>query len=285
MVKDVEKWQAAQRHTPELLETARSVLEEMLLGKDYRTASRHHPLKRGGYCPKHAVVAAYHAMVEAEEIEEDPALLARVRMKPGRTLSGVSTVTVLTKPHPCPGQCIFCPTYDDMPKSYLQDEPGAARAFQNHFDPFMQVRSRLESYLAVGHPIDKLELLILGGTWSSYPQDYREQFVLRCLDAMNGINSASLEQAKQLNENSASRNVGLVIETRPELITPQEIIHFRGLGVTKVQMGAQSLDDHLLMLNQRGHAAAQTLQATAMLRAAGFEDRAALDAQSTRGNT
>ena len=81
-----------------------------------------------------------------------------------RTLSGVTTVTVLTGPCACPGQCIFCPTDERMPKSYLPDEPGAARAFQNDFDPYLQVRSRLDSYLAVGHPIDKIELLILGGT-------------------------------------------------------------------------------------------------------------------------
>ncbi len=130
-------------------------------------AIRRHPLPDGGYLSKSVLVAAYHDLVENGVWEADGNLLARLRMKPVRTLSGVTTVTVLTKPYPCPGKCIFCPTDVRMPKSYLPDEPGAARAFQNNFDPYAQVRSRLDSYLANGHPTDKIELLILGGTWSS----------------------------------------------------------------------------------------------------------------------
>ena len=158
-----------------------------------------------------------------------------------------------------------------MPKSYLPDEPGAARAFQNNFDPYDQVRSRLNSYLAVGHPIDKLELLILGGTWSSYRRDYQENFVKRCFDAMNEVDSASLEEAQNRNETALHRNVGLVIETRPDEITPKELAWLRHLGVTKVQMGAQSLDDGVLEANKRGHTVADTQRACALLRAAGFK--------------
>jgi elongator complex protein 3 len=192
-------------------------------------------------------------------------------MKPVRSLSGVTTVTVLTRPYPCPGQCIFCPTEAEMPKSYLADEPGAARAFQHRFDPYAQVRSRLDSYLAVGHPIDKIELLILGGSWSSYPRSYQEEFVRRCFDALNDCESGSLAEAQQRNETARSRNVGLVVELRPDQVSVEELTWLRRLGVTKVQMGAQSLDEHILALNRRGHTAAQTLQATALLRAAGFK--------------
>jgi elongator complex protein 3 len=199
------------------------------------------------------------------------ALLARIRMKPVRTLSGVTTVTVLTKPYPCPGKCIFCPTDVRMPKSYLPDEPGAMRGVQNNFDPYLQVRSRLDALEATGHPTDKIELLILGGTWSSYRRDYQEWFVLRCFDALNGVESQDLRQAQQINETAAHRNVGLVIETRPDEIDPQELAWLRYLGTTKVQMGAQSLDDRVLALNKRGHTAAETLAAAAMLRAAGFK--------------
>jgi len=208
-------------------------------------------------------------------------------MKPVRTLSGVTTVTVLTKPYPCPGKCIFCPTENQMPKSYLKDEPGAARAFQNRFDPFEQVSSRITEYNAVGHPTDKIECLILGGTWSSYRRDYQEWFIRRCFDAMNG-NEASpgeepsdhasgapdlkkLHAAQIINETTAHRNVGLVIETRPDEISADELVWLRQLGVTKVQMGAQSLNDRVLELNQRGHTAADTLHATTLLRAAGFK--------------
>ncbi len=266
-----EKWHAAREITPEKLETARQVLDEVRAGADVYRAVRKYPLPEGGYLGKHVLVAAYRALVENGMWEDDPALLARIRMKPVRSLSGVTTVTVLTKPYPCVGKCVFCPTDARMPKSYLPDEPGAARAYQSHFDPFDQVTSRLTQLAAVGHPTDKIELLILGGTWSNYTRSYQEEFVRRCFDAMNQVVSTSLADAQQVNEDGPHRNVGLVIETRPDEVNPRELAWLRELGVTKVQMGAQSLDDRILDLNQRGHSAADTLRATALLRAAGFK--------------
>lgn len=269
--KNIQKWVDARTYSPELLAFARVVLEEIRAGREPFRAVRAHPLPQGGYVPKHALIACYYHLVERGEWQPDPALLARVRMKPMRSLSGVTTVTVLTKPYPCPGKCIFCPDDARMPKSYLPDEPGAARAFQNQFDPFSQVKSRLDSYIATAHPIDKIELLILGGTWSAYPREYQETYIRRCLDAMNSFDSATLAEAQAANENAASRNVGLVVETRPDEITPSLLAWLRKLGVTKVQMGAQSLDDRILALNLRGHTAADTQRACALLRAAGFK--------------
>jgi len=271
MVKNIQKWIDARTYSPEILADARVVLEEIRAGREPFKAVRAHPLPQGGYVPKHALIASYYDLVERGEWQGDPALLERIRMKPMRSLSGVTTVTVLTKPHPCPGKCIFCPDDARMPKSYLPDEPGAARAFQNQFDPYLQVRSRLDSYIATAHPIDKIELLILGGTWSAYPRDYQETYIRRCFDAMNGFDSSTLVEAQAANENAACRNVGLVIETRPDEITPELLSWLRRLGVTKVQMGAQSLDDRILSLNLRGHTAADTRRACALLRAAGFK--------------
>jgi elongator complex protein 3 len=268
---DRTSWQQARQITPEKIEAARAVLEAARGGADVFKTIRKYPLTGGGYLSKSVLVAVYEQLVASGEWAADESLLARIRMKPVRTLSGVTTVTVLTKPYPCPGKCIFCPTDVRMPKSYLPDEPGAARAFQNHFDPYAQVASRLESYRANGHPTDKIELLILGGTWSSYRRDYQSWFIQRCFDAMNGCDSESLQQAQERNETAPHRNVGLVIETRPDEIDLREIVWLRTLGVTKVQMGAQSLDDRILALNERGHTSARTLQATAMLRAAGFK--------------
>ena len=269
---DPDLWLSEIESTPDKLATARLVLDEVRQGRDLLQAVRSHPLPHGaGHVAKHILVAVYRQMVEDGEIEADPVLLSLIRMKPVRTLSGVTTVTVLTKPYPCPGKCIFCPDDVRMPKSYLPDEPGAARAFQNNFDPYLQVRSRLDSYEAVGHPIDKIELLILGGTWSSYRKDYQEWFIQRCFDAMNGVDSETLEQAQVYNETAAHRNVGLVIETRPDHINPKELAWLRRLGVTKVQMGAQSLDDRILALNQRSHDSAATLRACALLRGAAFK--------------
>ena len=263
-------WLQARKLTPEKIALARAALEEIRAGREVFDAIRRHPLPNG-YLSKNILVAVYRQLVTSGEWDDNPALLAKIRMKPMRTLSGVTTVTVLTKPYPCPGKCIFCPDDVRMPKSYLPDEPGAMRALHHGFEPYEQVTARIEALHAVGHPTDKIELLILGGTWSAYRRDYQEWFLRRCLDAMNGEDSATLEEAQTRNERAAHRNVGLVIETRPDQVTPQELVRLRRLGVTKVQMGAQSLNDHILKLNKRGHTLADTRRAVALLRAAGFK--------------
>ena len=142
---DRENWYKAQQYTPEMLEQAKQVLEEVRRGADVQKALRRHPLPAGGYLAKHVLVAAYRQLTESGEWTSEPGLLERIRMKPVRTLSGVTTVTVLTKPYPCPGKCIFCPTDVRMPKSYLPDEPGARRGLEHDFDPYAQVASRLEA--------------------------------------------------------------------------------------------------------------------------------------------
>ena len=116
---------------------------------------------------------------------DDLAFIERLRMRPVRTQSGVTPVTVLTKPYPCPGRCIFCPNDVRMPKSYLSDEPGAQRAEDNRFDPYLQTWNRLAAYHSIGHPVEKVELIVLGGTWSFHPEAYQIWYVKRCFDAMN----------------------------------------------------------------------------------------------------
>ncbi|MDO9694450.1 MAG: tRNA uridine(34) 5-carboxymethylaminomethyl modification radical SAM/GNAT enzyme Elp3 [Candidatus Latescibacteria bacterium] len=264
-------WQKSQLPSRDQLVTARQILHEVQEGESVFKSIRRHPLPDGGYVAKHILVRVYYLLVKNGELESDAHLLREIRMKPMRTLSGVTTITVLTKPFPCPGNCIFCPDDELLPKSYIRKEPGAARAFQNNFDPFLQVVSRLESYQAIGHPTNKIELLILGGCWTAYPQDYQEWFIQRCFDALNGTEFGSLAEAQKFNQTTDHRNVGLVIETRPDEIKPEVLVHLRRLGVTKVQMGAQSFDDHILALNRRGHTAHATLKATALLRAAGFK--------------
>jgi len=264
-------WYAARQYTPAQMTLARQVLEEIRSGRGLAKAVRAHPLPEGGYLAKHVLVHAYRELTETGEWSPAPQVLRRIRMKPTRTLSGVTTVTVLTKPYPCPGKCVFCPTDVRMPKSYLPDEPGAMRALKHAFDPYQQTASRLEALKSIGHPTDKIELLILGGTWSAYRVDYQEWFVQRCLDALNGFESNSLSEAQSANENSQHRNVGLAIETRPDHVDLRELAHLRALGVTKVQLGAQSLDDQILDLNARGHTVAETRAAARLLRAAGFK--------------
>jgi elongator complex protein 3 len=264
-------WYQTRQQTPEKLELARAVLEEVRAGRKVQDALRRNPLPNGGYLGKHMLVAAYRQITQSGEWEYDPDFLARIRMKPVRTLSGVTTVTVLTKPYPCPGKCIFCPTDVRMPKSYLPDEPGARRALEHAFDPFDQVAARIQALDSIGHPTDKIELLILGGTWSSYRKDYQEWFIWRCFDALNGFPTVSFDDAQRANETADHRSVGLVVETRPDHVDQEEVAWLRRLGVTKVQMGAQSLHDRILEINQRGHTVEQTCNAVAMLRAAGFK--------------
>ena len=149
---------------------------------------RRHPKDGRGFFSKSEIIRGFRHLNAARAAPWDErSFLDKVRMKPVRTASGVAPVTVLTKPFPCPGECIFCPSDVRMPKSYLSDEPGAQRAAQHQFDPYLQTLSRLISYHHTGHRCDKVELIILGGTWSSYPEPYQIWFVKRCFDAMNGL--------------------------------------------------------------------------------------------------
>jgi elongator complex protein 3 len=125
--------------------------------------------------------------------------LRNITMKKIRTLSGVTTVTVLTKPFACPGKCIFCPNDVKMPKSYISSEPGAQRAKANAFDPYLQTYNRLLALQKIGHPTDKVELIILGGTWTAYPEKYQIWFVKRCFDALNDFGTENVEQSLQTN--------------------------------------------------------------------------------------
>ncbi len=273
-----ETWKKKQAYSEAELAQALAILKDLKDGIDLNASQREHPRPEGGgFIPKHALVTVYYQMVSSGQWEEDESLLLKIRMKPTRTLSGVTTVTVLTDDQPCPGTCIFCPHETDLPKSYLSEEPGAKRGLENKFDPYAQVTNRIKALRAVGHPTDKIELLILGGSFNAYPETYQEWFVRRCFDAMNDVNPdddpafETLREAQTRNVHARHRNVGLAIETRPDLIHKDDLPWFRHLGVTKVQMGAQSLDNRILALNQRGHTAEETLRATALLRAGGFK--------------
>jgi elongator complex protein 3 len=261
----------AQHHTELLaiIEAVRSAPSFDI--KVLRQALRRYPRAGSGFFSKGQLLAAYRALVAAGELPFERETFNRLQMKPVRTQSGIAAVAVLTKPSGCPGKCIFCPDETAMPRSYLSREPGAQRALRHGFDPFKQTQNRLTALHNIGHPTDKIELLILGGTWGAYAHTYGEWFIQRCLDAMNGSDSRSLTEAQQRNQQARSRCVGLTIETRPDWITPEEILRLRRLGVTRVQLGVQSLDDRILALNQRGHDVAATRLACRMLRAAGFK--------------
>ena len=242
-----------------------------LTSRGYTATVRAYARRGLPWLSKSQVLDAYERLCAAGRLAFDPDLRTHLQMKPMRTQAGVAVVTVLTKPYPCPGRCVFCPTDARMPKSYLHDEPGAQRAERHAFDPFAQTDSRLRALEKIGHPTGKVELLVLGGTWSSYRRDYQEWFIKRCFDALNGFEAATLAEAHAANETARRRNVGLVVETRQDHIDADELRWFRMLGVTKVQVGIQSLDERVLALNARGHDTQATRDAFRLLRLAGFK--------------
>jgi elongator complex protein 3 len=274
-----QEWQAKRRaeidlakHQPALLALFDAVrAEDDLTRQELNRLIMRHVTAGDHPVPQEKIVQAYRQLVARGVMAFDRVLFERLQLKPMRTLSGVTPVAVMTGPHPCPGKCIFCPAAEGFPKSYLPLEPGAQRAEEHHFDPFQQTAARMRTLETIGHATDKIELLILGGTWSAYPHEYQEWFVQRCLDAMNERDSSSLAEAQRANETAAHRNVGMVMETRPDLITLAEVRRLRWLGATKVQMGAQSLDDKILAANCRGHTVADTRRAMRLLRLAGFK--------------
>jgi elongator complex protein 3 len=193
-----------------------------------------------------------------------------------RTLSGVTPITVLTKPYPCPGHCLYCPSEPKMPKSYLSNEPAAMRALNNKFDPIKQIKMRIKALEANGHQVDKIELLVLGGCFNAYTADYQAWFIKKCFDTCNGYNrknkiAKTLTASFKQNEKARYRIIGVTVETRPDLINEAEIRRFRDLGITRIQMGVQHLDDKILKYVHRGHTVKQAIEATRLLKEAGFK--------------
>ena len=233
-----------------------------------RLASKKHKILFPGNAN---LLKVYHELVKNGKIRQSVKIESLLRLKPVRSLSGIVNVSVLTKSYPCPGKCIFCPTQKGVPKSYLDTEPAVMRAILNQYEPQKQVEMRLKALKNIGHPIDKIELRIIGGTWSFYPKIYQTWFVKKCFDACNQKNSKSLDKAQKLNEKAKYRIIGLSIETRPDFINNKEIKRLRRLGVTWVELGIQSIYDDVLEINQRGHNIKASIQATKLLKDAGFK--------------
>ncbi|NQU82605.1 MAG: tRNA uridine(34) 5-carboxymethylaminomethyl modification radical SAM/GNAT enzyme Elp3 [Parcubacteria group bacterium] len=229
-------------------------------------------------CPKNvALLKTYHKLVKEKTQEYNPEIEVLLRTRPVRSLSGIVNVSILTKPYPCPGECIFCPTEKDIPKSYLKNEPAVQRAILNNYSPSKQIKTRLTSLQQTGHPIDKIELRIIGGTWSYYKKAYQEWFIkesIRTCNEFNKNNSSKKQNLKQLqkqNETAKARIVGITVETRPDYIDIEEIERMRTLGITRVELGVQSIYNNVLKLNKRGHNVDATIQATKLLKNAGFK--------------
>jgi len=225
-----------------------------------------------GYIPRHSdVLSAYQKLLNSGKIVENLNIENSLKVRRVRTMSGVAPFAVMMKPFKCPGNCIYCIQEPGMPKSYMSDEPAAARAKNLKFDPYKQVQSRLEQFEITGHKPQKLQIIIIGGTFSAYPKNYASDFIKNIYDACNGKTSTTIEKAITLNEAAKYRIVGMSIETRPDWITKEEIVFLRKHGVTKVQLGVQSLDEQVLIKTNRGHDLEKVIIATKLLRNAGFK--------------
>ncbi len=214
-------------------------------------------------------------IIEFLEPDERKKILKVLRRKPVRTASGVTVVAVMTKPWPCPqGQpCAYCPggPSKGVPQSYTGLEPASMRGSQNAYDAYKQVRHRMEQYEAIGHAVDKVELIIMGGTFPSTPQSYQEKFVKGCLDAINGQSSSTVDEAKRLAESSRIRNVGVTVETRPDWAKEKDVDQMLSLGVTRVEIGVQNVYNDIYELVNRGHTVRDVVDATRVLKDSGLK--------------
>lgn len=206
-----------------------------------------------------------------------PAALEKILQKRSvRTISGVSPIGILTKPYPCPGKCVYCPTEDRMPKSYMSNQPAAARAVRNNFHPYDQVKNRIIALQESGHPTSKLEVIVMGGTWSFLPHKYQSWYIKKCFDAANGDDrnhpkAKTLAEAQKINETANCRIIGLTLETRPDFITERELIRMRKYGCTRVEIGVQTLDDEVQKLTKRGHMKKHVVRAMQLMKDYGFK--------------
>lgn len=249
-------------------------IQAIVLGK---ISSRGEVLKtKALLCKKHEMARVPTNYEILERVPDEYREIAEPLLmnKPVRTLSGVAPVAVMTSPSDCPhGRCSYCPggVPNNTPQSYTGREPAALRASMYEYDPFRQTKSRLEQLKAIGHRTDKVDLIIMGGTFTSRLEDYQDWFVKRCFDAMNGSESKDLESAQVANERSKARCVGLTVETRPDWFNQPQVEHSMALGTTKVEFGVQSLDDAILDGVRRGHHVKEVVDATRMSKDAGLK--------------
>lgn len=322
-------------------------LEMLINSHNSGIDSSTHSTEREKLIPKRAILPYFLQVKQKNDVlwqswnvtpELEERFIRSVRMKPRRTASGVATITVITRPHTCSSNCIYCPCDLRMPKSYLANEPACQRAELTFFDPYVQVAARLQALHQMGHSTDKVELIVLGGTWSDYPESYQYWFIKELFRALNewpnspshiqerlnwytsfGLqnseealssfvaeqqttvfdDTATYNQAfhklydtsqphqnawsqmqstydelvkqQHVNETAAARVVGLVIETRPDTITPDNLRMFRQLGCTKIQIGIQSTRQKILDANQRQMSVAQIKRAFSLIRLYGFK--------------
>jgi len=236
------------------------------------------------------ILGEYRNLLMQNKILPNLALESLLRKRSVRTLSGIAPVAVLTKSYPCPGTCAYCPHESDVPASYLSNEPAVMRAIRCGYNPYKQVISRLRALENNGHEPTKIEIIVIGGTWSYLPTKYKYWYILNCFKAANDYQKKkvnlkdlypqklSLDNLKKLlikeqkkNETAKYNIIGLTLETRPDYIDQKELEEMRIFGCTRVEIGVQAVDDKILELNKRGHGVKEITEATKLLKQYGFK--------------
>jgi elongator complex protein 3 len=250
------------------------------------------------------ILKEYRNLVSSGLINKSEAFEMLLRKRTVRTMSGIAPVAVLTKSYPCPGTCAYCPREKDVPVSYLANEPAVMRAIRCQYDPYKQVVLRLKAMENNGHEPEKIEIIVIGGTWSYLPKKYKYWYIVNCFRAANDFSKFRLKKIPEFkennsfnskisafykqnlsidalreallfeqkkNENAKYRIIGLTLETRPDFINDNELLEMRELGCTRVEMGVQAADDAILKLNKRGHGIKEIVEATKLLKEYGFK--------------
>jgi len=191
--------------------------------------------------------------------------------KPTKTISGVTPIAVMLPPRPCKhGACVYCPSLN-VPQSYTPESPVVLRAKSVNYDAKKQTQIRLEAFKAMKHPTDKIEIIIMGGTFLDYPLNFQYKFIKGIFDGLNEKISKDLEEAKRINELGKHRCVALCIETRPDVCSNEHIKRMLEFGCTRVELGVQFLDDKSYKLTNRCHTVKDVVDATFRLKEAGFK--------------
>ncbi|MDA3840294.1 MAG: tRNA uridine(34) 5-carboxymethylaminomethyl modification radical SAM/GNAT enzyme Elp3 [Patescibacteria group bacterium] len=235
------------------------------------------------------LLKSYAKLRKRKIIKENLSFEKILRKRAIRTMSGIAPVAVLTKPWPCPGKCAYCPTEKDVPQSYLSNEPAVMRAIRCNYNPYIQTQFRLKALEANGHVPTKIEMIVIGGTWSYFSAKYKYWYIKEIFRAANDYyrqapkkkilteNSSliklkeALHSEQKRNEKTKYQIIGLTLETRQDYINEAEVLEMRDLGCTRVELGVQTTDDEILKLNKRGHSNSETIRATKMLRDHGFK--------------
>lgn len=255
-------------------EERRKVAEEVLetlLEKDV-PRKKVHDLKTKVASEHGCKIPSNEEVLELASDEERKKVVEKLRRRPSRSKSGVSIIAVMSSPQECPhGTCLYCPRDPDAPQSYVDNEPAVMRAQQNEFDAYDQTERRLEQLKLTGHKANKIDLIVMGGTFPARDPAYQKDFVKGCFDALNGEKSETLKEAQKRNEEAEHRCIGMTVETRPDYCGRDEIENMLDLGTTRVELGVQIPDDKIYKRVKRGHTVEDVARATRLLRNAGLK--------------